>query len=129
MKTDPVRAAIIAALPGSQKQIVERTGFVKSTVSRHIVALHHQHEIRIYAWARQKGCGPYSPEFEKGSGPDVPCDLQPIPETVRAKKMRDKRRRTGEIEEDKAKARARYHANRASYKNDPLMAALYGARA
>ena len=127
------RAAILAALPGTQFQIHERTGFGKATISRHLADMRYRREVRIAGWSkRARGPGPYLATYDTGSTPDAVCDLQPVPASIRLKAYRKQQRRIrqrNDRQDREALMRARASADKASYRADPIMAALFGARA
>lgn len=121
------RAKIIAALPASAKELNERTGYADSTIHRHISRLRYEKFVRVGDWGRPEIAGPYFPIFELSHLPDIVCKLKPTPDKIRARRLRARLKKSGEIEEHRAKLRARASADRAAYTRDPLLAAFFGA--
>jgi hypothetical protein len=122
------RADIIASLPGSIAEIIKRSGYSLATVSRNIAMLRAEKEIHIARWGKPPKAGRFYAVFAVGSAPDAPR-LEPVSNNERMAKVRRIRKETGAIFEYRAKQRGRYHAKRATYRRDPLLAALYGVAA
>lgn len=123
------RAAILSALPGCQAHICLTTGLSKATVSRYIKQLRKERVIRIGSYAKPIFAGHPFAIFEIGSGRNAPYCIKPQTNKQRSKIWRKRMVESGEIEEYRARRRARDYANRANYRNDPLLAAFFGAAA
>lgn len=120
------RARVLAAMPGTQAQIRERTGLGLATVSRWVADLCECKEAHIGGWWINPHGGPVAeilhagpPIGRKPKRPKVRTDLE------RTQAYRRRLRDSGEWEHVKAKRRTQYRINNPA--RDPLTAALFGA--
>lgn len=115
------RALVLAALPGTQPQIVSRTKLGHATVLRWLKDLHHSGEARIKRWTRTEGR--FAAVWGKGGGEHAPCELVPLDSKERRALAKVRARAEAEVEQaDRARRLAAIQVRR-----DPLVAALFGA--
>lgn len=119
-------AAALALGPGTVADLAKLTGLAYNTVWRWVKEMHAQGECHITpAWKRTPGGGAFVPTYAAGPGVDAPCRLKPYTQAQLSTRYRKKKRKDGSWQELLALNRARWAAKRASYKKDPLLAALY----
>ncbi len=123
------RAAVLAALPGNCNHVAEVTGFGRTTIWRWLTDLHTNGEAHVDSWSRSDSGGPFIPCYTPGSGVDAICKIKPMSEAQKARRHRKKAKRDGSWEDRLAKQRAKYWANKAKTRRDPLVAALFGMAA
>lgn len=70
-KSCRLRAAILAALPGTQVQIMQRTNISQATVSRWLARLHKSSEAHIYDWT--VSAGKLVGVWQQGAGKHAGC--------------------------------------------------------
>ena len=118
--------AELALEQGTVADLAKRTGLAYNTVWRHIKAMHEAGECHITPdWKRTPGGGAFVPTYAAGPGVDAPCRLKPYTTAQLSTRYRRKRRKDGSWQELLALNRARWAAKRASFKKDPLLAALF----
>lgn len=122
-KKRKLRAVVLAALPGTQAQIVRRTGLGVATVSRWLADLYDSDEARIKRWTRTGA--KFAGVWGRGAGEHAPCDLVAFDSTQR--KDHDRQRKKSEAEQE-AQDRAR-RLSEIKVRRDPMVAALFGAAA
>ena len=127
--TQSRRAVVLAALPGNLNTITASTGLGRTTVWRWLKDIHQAGESHITSWSRTEGGGPFLPTYTAGPGADAKCKLKPLTQAQKTARHMAKAKRDGRWEFRAAAQRARWAADRANYKKDPLMAALFCARA
>ncbi len=121
------RQRFLDALPGTRKDIQERTGLSKTAVQNWATRLHKEGAIYISKWVKPTPNSIPTAYYRKGKGKDAPCRQQPLSNTERHRRYRQRMRQDGRWEFFLAKANARRWARRAEAgRRDPLMAALYG---
>lgn len=118
--------AELALGPGTVADLAKRTGLAYNTVWRHMQAMHAAGECHITPqWKRIPGGGAFVPTYAAGPGVDAPCRLKPFTNAQLSTRYRTRRRKDGSWQELLALNRARWAAKRASYKKDPLLAAMF----
>lgn len=120
------RGVVLAALPGAQREISERTGLGAATAHRWLKDLHAAGEAHIGGWAVHPHGGPITAIYHAGPGEDVPCDVRIMSDRQRSRGYRQAMRASGEWEDVKARRRATYHARKPVVRRDPLMVGLFG---
>lgn len=66
-------AEVLAALPGTQRQLCERTGFLRSKMSKIIQALRDDgDQLHITGWRSEVRAGQYMAIYSAGAGEDAP---------------------------------------------------------
>lgn len=121
------KKSIVAAMPGTQRQIIERTGLPQSSVSRLMGELREAGACHILRWRRAK-LGPPMPVFIAGPGKDRPCRIEPMTSAERSARYMRKAERTGLIDLLRAKNAAAQRAKTMRKRGDPLVNALFGRR-
>lgn len=126
---DHNKHVILAALPGTRKEIQIATGLSKTCVQRWITRLHEARIIRISKWVKPTPESQPTGFYRIGSAPDAVCKLKPLTNTQKVNRWRARlKQRDPEAYEllmKKSVARIWEHAAKTS-RRDPLMAALYG---
>lgn len=121
------RQRVLDAMPGTQAQIIERTGLGLATVSRWVADLREHRQARIIRWVPTPNGGPLAAVHAPGRGRDAPKPSAPPP-AQRVRRYRARLRATGEWADRQARERARYWASKPP-RRDPLVAAFFGAAA
>lgn len=128
-KRDHNRTVILDALPGTRKEVQERTGLSKTCVRGWVDRLHKERVIRISKWVKPTPTSIPTAFYRLGSAPDATCRFKPLSNTEKIKRYRHRMRRNDperyEIFMKKSLARIWEHKAK-SGRHDPLMAALYG---
>lgn len=124
------RALVLAALPGSNAQVRERTGLGLATVHRWLDDLLKAEEIHLHHKEVSPHGGPLISVFHPGPAPAgfIPKMPKVLGDKQRTAKYRREARKSGAWEDIKAKRRARYHANKKP-RRDALTAAFFGVTA
>lgn len=128
-KHDHNKHIILAALPGTRKDVEVATGLSKTTVQGWITRLHKGRVIRISKWVKPTPTSKPAAHYRIGSAPDAVCRLTPLTnkEKVYRWRRRLKQRDPEAYERLMARSIARIYAHKATTgRHDPLMAALYG---
>lgn len=120
-----VRELVKAGLPGTPTAVLRKTGLGRTTIWRHITALHEQGECFISGWQRCEYGGPATPIYSPGPGKDKPCTLKPLTEAQKSRRYRRKARKNGTWEDRLKQQRARHHATKPA-RRDPIIEALFG---
>jgi len=116
-----VRDAVLAAMPGTQRQIRFATGAGISAVSRWTSYLRASAECHIGAWEETPNGGPPQCVYHAGPGADVLCTVRVMTEAEKA------RRKTVDGRTREKAARDRKAAELvAPAKRDPFTAAFFG---
>jgi hypothetical protein len=130
--------AILAAMPGTQSQIAERTGIPRTTITKRLAVLRKevnekgwQQKCFIRSYKRTLGGspGPFIAVWERGPGRDAPCKIKPRTQREKYERWRDKNERTGRKAEIAAKLAERAKQRKLMQQGDPLISALFGAPA
>lgn len=120
---------ILAALPGTRKDVENATGLSKTTVQGWITRLHKDRVIRISKWVKPTPESKPTGFYRIGSAPDAVCKLEPLTNREKVyrwrKRLKDRDPEAYELLMKKSVARIWVHAAKTS-RRDPLMAALYG---
>lgn len=128
LKRNRYRDMVLAAMPGTRGEIEARTGISKVCVWTWVKALHEAGECHISGWNRVER-GPFTPTYSPGPGKDKPCTLKPYTPAQIAKRFVRRAKEDGSWDVRKARERAKYRADKAAANGDPLVQALFGARA
>jgi DNA invertase Pin-like site-specific DNA recombinase len=120
-----MRFMVEDALPGSHAEIIKQTGLGRTTVWRWLKQMHQERCIHIARWHRTPGGGPFIPTYAKGPGKDAPCRLKPLTEAQKSARFRAAARKDGRWDDRNARVRARAAADRADFRRDPLLSALF----
>ncbi len=104
----------LSALPGTRRQIIEKTGMPQRTTYNVLKRLHEAGKIHISSWQRTEGGGPFVQVWQAGPGQDAYCQLRPITTGQIWKRYKAKAIKSGANEDKLAAKRARYHADRAA---------------
>lgn len=117
-------AAFAAALPGTHRQIIERSGLSKTTVGTLIAELHGKN-IRVAKWLPHPVRGPSIAVYAKGTAPDAVDTLPRV--TKRQAYERYEARIKGTITADirLAKHRSRYWEKKAARTPNAWASALF----
>lgn len=118
---------ILAAMPGTRRQIEKSTGLAKTTVFRRAAQLHAAGWCHIGGWRVGGHGGFYQPVYKAGAGKDRPCTLQPLPPAETQRRFREKARKSGAWADRAARIRARYYANKAASTPQSWLSALMAA--
>lgn len=124
---DRYRDLVLAAMPGSRSEIAAATSMSRGSAGKWIDQLHDEGKCHIGAWKRPEK-GPRMPVYFAGEGKDKSCTLKVFTEAEKSKRFRKKARADGRWEERNAVLRARYAADAAPRRRDPIMDALFGRR-
>lgn len=125
---------VLAALPGSARDIVNRTGTGRTAVFRCLEQLHEDREIHVIEWRRTHrvdGRGRWEKVYALGKGVDV---AEPQRKSAPKKTLlteEERRERRVQREGVAVRKQANEWADKAAagLTVDPLMAALYGRAA
>lgn len=75
---------ILQAMPGTKRQLVDRSGWPRDTVQRAISRMVAGVDYHIPAWApAASGTGPRAAVYHAGPGRCVPCNLRPLTKAER----------------------------------------------
>lgn len=121
------RQRVLEAMPGTQAQIIERTGLGLATVSRWVADLRAARQARITGWQPTPNGGPLAAIYGPGRGRDRQKPSSPQP-ALRVRRYRARLRASGDWADTQARQRARYWASKPP-RRDPLVAAFFGAAA
>ncbi len=121
---------ILAAMPGTMKQFVERSGLCRTVVDRYVVALHNQNGCHISSWVVPEGGGRYGAVYTLGDGVDAQKP-EPPEKPAGGKTGKPRQRKASEFTliERRARKLGLANADVMSKTRDPLVAALFGAAA
>lgn len=126
MTRQAYRALVLAALPGTQAEIRDRTGLTLATVSRWITDIRIKREAHIGAWFIHPNGGPVAAVWHLGPGEPAPRP-KIMTDRQRTRKSCAALRKSGEWQDVLARNRAKYAAARKPARRDPLLAAFYSA--
>lgn len=115
------RDVVRDALPGTWRDIHQRTGLGRTTIWRWLTHLHAAGDIHIAGWLPGGTPGTWLARYAVGAGRDVPKPT-PLTEAQKSRAYRARARRDGDWQERLARQRARYWTRRA--RADPLLVAL-----
>jgi hypothetical protein len=126
--------AILAAMPGTKAQLIERTGFTETTVTKRLIALRAKIDADgqrvhtfIRSWRRpSKRQGPFVAVHQVGTGRDQPCKLVPRTQVEKYQRWKAKRERNGTMEVELEKRRKAREHRKIILAGDPFLNALYG---
>lgn len=113
---------ILQAMPGTQAELVRKSGWHQGTVSRWIKVLRAEGAIHIVKWRPPGASGTASAVHGRGPGVDEPCPYK-------AKTGSQKWQRVKEIhgmEGLRRKRHVREMVKRAKKDGDPIINALFG---
>jgi len=122
------RAKVLAALPGSNADVRQRTGLGLATTHRWLQDLLTAGEIHVHHMEVNPHGGPLIHIYHPGPAPAKHRIKKPklTTEADRVKRYRRKLKQTGEWEDFLAKSRA-YYWSKKKPQRDPLTAAFYGS--
>lgn len=120
------RQIVFDALPGSVVDVSIRTGISRSSVFRWLRDLHAAGEVHVGDWRRGVNGGVVARVYHAGPGTDVRCRIKRYTEAEKSKRYRKRALQTGVWARRLARQRAKYWAERALVRRDPLAAALFG---
>ena len=119
---------VIAALPGSNPAIMAKVKIARNSVQRHVIYLKERQLIYISGWERSPNGGSYYLVYSAGCLPDVKRE-----KTVKVKKILSadavQKQREAKIMAEQRSIEMRSFSRGADYRNDPIMAHLYGSMA
>lgn len=118
------RAVVLAAMPGTQSQIIAATGLSAPTVSRWCEDLVARREAHISGWYTPTHGGPLRGIYHAGPGRQARMPRH-LSDAARMRRYRRKLVAEGKWEDVLAKRRTKAAASRVP-KPDPLMKALFG---
>lgn len=121
------RKAILAAMPGSQMQLVDRTGQSQGSMSRVVREMQAAGQCHIIRWRRAKA-GPAYPVYAAGAGVDRPCRIVPFTSAERDERYKKKLERRGLLGQLRAREAVNQRAVTLRKRGDPLVNALFGRR-
>lgn len=118
--------AILAAMPGTRRDIQAKLGITKGALQNLLVKLHKAGWCHVAGWERLNVCGPgkFLRRFKAGPGKDKPCKLVPLTQQERDERRYCRGMKTGDIEERRAKNRMRHHERRAKKKQNTWLGPL-----
>lgn len=116
---------VLEAMPGTRREIEEKTGLSKTTVFRWVKELHACGWCFISTW-RRPDRGPWMPRYSAGPGKDAACKLKYLTEAEKSLRFRKKARANGSWEDRLAQVRMRYWQRKAATRRDPIVSALFG---
>lgn len=119
------KLVLLKAMPGSQSELVKRTGHSQGGASRMVGELHAAGKCHIVRWRRAKA-GPAIPVYAAGAGVDKPCNVVPMTSTERSRRYMKKLERRGGLPELHARWAAAARQRNLIKRGDPLVAALFG---
>lgn len=122
--TEDIIDTLLAAMPGTRREIEKSTGLAKTTVFRRAAQLHTAGWCHISGWRGDGHGGRYQPVFKAGQGKDRVCTLQPLPPEVTQLRFREKARKSGAWADRAARIRARYYADKATKQPQSWLSAL-----
>ena len=117
------RAVVLAAMPGTEAEIKEKTGLGRTTIWRWINDIRAAGECHITSWQRTDGA--IAARYTAGPGTDR-SPIKPLTLAEKSRRYRAKARKSGAWSHNLAQMRAVYWADRAKTQRDPLVAALFG---
>lgn len=123
---DRYKQVVLDAMPGTRKQIREKTGLPIMTVFHWTTATHAAGDAHISGWHRPPK-GQFAPIFSAGAGQDKPCELQYLGNVKVSQQYRARLRKSGEWVERQARFNARRRADTAAKTVNPWFGALLGA--
>lgn len=128
-RRDHNKHLVLAALPGTRKEIEIATGLSKTCIHNWITRLHNERVIRISKWVKPTPNSMPTAYYRKGSAPDAICRLEPFSNSEKMKRyrLRMKKHDPERYELFMKRSLARIWEHKAkSGRHDPLMAAFYG---
>lgn len=120
------RDYLLRSLPGTPKELIERTGLNPRTVTGLLKKLRASAELHIGKWSRSQGRGNFQPTYVAGPGKDAVCKLKPLTDSQIGKRCWARMKGTPAHDRRKAKDTARYFAKKAAKRGDPMINALHG---
>ncbi len=119
------RKLLLEHMPGSQAQLVERTGHSQGGTSRMLAELHAAGKCHIIRWRRAKRGTAY-PVYAAGPGKDSVCNIRPMTSAERSARYLKKLDRLGLLEQLRKRNAADQRAVTLRKRGDPLINALFG---
>lgn len=121
------RQIILAAMPGTKAQIIQRTGMDHATALKHVDAMHAEGGIcYIKRWRKGKQ-GAHMAVYQPGEGKDAPDTIKALTTSERYARFTAK---PGRLDELRANQREYMRIQRMrKVGGDPLLNALFGAPA
>lgn len=113
---------IADALPGTMKQLVEKSGCAESTIRRWLERMRLAGECHITRWERTGG--QITPHYVSGAGKDAVCNLKSKTSAQYCKEHRKRLRKTGDLDFYYARIRAQRKAIAAKTKPQSWLSSL-----
>lgn len=119
------RQHILAAMPGTQSQLVDRTGLSQGNISRISAELHAAGKCHIARWRRGVRGGPV-PVFASGEGIDRVCKVENYTRAEVCARYKKRLEKHGLMDQHRARLAANQRAVTLRKRGDPLINALFG---
>lgn len=123
------RQFIINALPGTQTEILNRSGLCRKTVIKWVRQMRANREIHITRWLKHPRSGPDIPVYALGDQKDAPNRLKKLTKKQICARYYAKAKADGRYDNMQAKWRKRHWEEKACREGDPLINALFGTPA
>lgn len=126
------RKYVLEAMPGTPKELREKTGFASRTITYNVKRAMAAGECHISKWKRSDGKGGFQPVYASGPGENAVCKLKPWTDAEIGKRTWKKMKQDGRADIRLAHDSARYYAKKAErhgFIADPLQAAFFGRKA
>ena len=110
---------ILALMPATRKEIEAATGLSAAAIWHVVDNLRYCKWAHIGGWCRGENSGEFQAVIHAGHGADVTCKLVKYTKAEVARRYKARLKKSGEIEEFRAKQRAKERADRAAKKATP----------
>ncbi len=119
------RQHILAAMPGTQSELVERTGLSVGNISRISAELHGAGKCHIIRWRRGVRGGPVA-VLAAGAGVDRVCKVENYTRAEVSARYIKRLAKRGQLDQLRARNAANQRSVTLRKRGDPLINALFG---
>ena len=116
---------ILRNMPNSQQNIIKKTGFCQSLVSRVVADLHKSGQCHIVRWKKGKQ-GKHMPVFKSGPGKDAVDNLVNLTSKEIDERFRQRSIKSGHMQVVRERANAAARTKHMMQNGDTLINALFG---
>ncbi len=120
-----VRKELLAAMPGTQVELIARTGSTQGSMPRLIAELHGATLYHISGWKKGGGRAPTA-IYSAGAGKDRVCGLVPLTKSQVNQRYKKRLAKRGLLDEYRARQAETQRAVTLRKRGDPLINALFG---
>lgn len=120
-----VRKELLASMPGTQVELIARTGSTPGSMPRLIAELHEAGLCHISSWKKGGGRAPTA-IYSAGVGKDRVCGLTPLTKSQVNQRYKKRLAKRGLLDEYRARQAEAQRAVTLRKRGDPLINALFG---